>query len=76
VQDSNRFGPALNAAWLTQAQSRRGGPPSVYSVQAFCKLLRDGIDPAWVLVNQTMPHYAVTDAQCDQIWAYVNRRTP
>ncbi len=75
VLDSNRFGPALNAVWLTQAKQRRGGPPSTYDVKTFCKLLRQGIDPALVLINQTMPNYAITDAQCADVWVYLNRRT-
>ena len=63
------FGPSLGPATLTRAVSRRGGPPSRYDAASLCRLLRDGIDPAWVMVDAAMPRYAVSDAQCEALWA-------
>src|SRR5882757_9286790 len=40
------YAPRLSHAWLTGARVRRGGPASRYDLDAFCGLLRDGIDPA------------------------------
>ena len=63
--------PRLTRAWLTELQPRRGGPPSNYSLQAFCTLLRTGADPAYVVISEQMPRYAVTDHQCTALWRYV-----
>ncbi len=70
---SNRFGPVLSARSLANAFARRGGPVSVYDAAALCKLLREGIDPAWIMINQGMPRYSVTDAQCAHLWTYLTR---
>jgi hypothetical protein len=63
------FGPALNAAWLMQLQPRRGGPASRYDAASLCRLLREGVDPAGVVLPAAMPRYRVDDAQCRQLWA-------
>jgi hypothetical protein len=65
------YAPRLNAHSLALPKARRGGPPSAYDPKAFCKLLREGVDPAWVLVDQSMPRYAATDAQCAALWAFL-----
>lgn len=65
------FGAVLNARTLGQAQPRRGGPPSAYDASSLCKLLREGIDPAWVLINTAMPRYDASDAQCAALWAWL-----
>lgn len=70
---NGRFAAALNRDWLTRPQVRRGGPPSVYDAQGFCRVLREGVDPAWVVVNQTMPRYALTDLQCRALWTHLTR---
>lgn len=70
------FGPVLNANTLANHIPRRGGPPSKYDPMSLCKLLRDGIDPAWVMVPTAMPRYEITDAQCAALWAYMTLRTP
>jgi hypothetical protein len=62
------FGPALSAAALLQPQTRRGGPPSRYDAQALCRLLREGQDPAGVLLSAAMPRYTLSDAQCRALW--------
>ncbi|RZM00732.1 MAG: hypothetical protein EOP73_15405 [Variovorax sp.] len=63
------FGPLLGPATLAWALPRRGGPPSRYDAASLCRLLREGIDPAWVMVDAAMPRYAVSDAQCEALWA-------
>lgn len=70
---NERFAVALNRTWLTQPQTRRGGPLSRYDATSFCRVLRDGIDPAWVVVNQTMPRYQVTDLQCRALWTHLTQ---
>lgn len=67
------FGPSLAAATLTRAMPRRGGPPSRYDAVSFCRLLRQGIDPAWVMVDATMPRYDISDAHCQALWARLAR---
>lgn len=65
------IGPRLTAASLTQVQPRRGGPPSHYDEATFCRALRDGIDPASVTLPRAMPRYAVADADCRSLWAFL-----
>ncbi len=65
---SASYGPALNSAWLLQLQARRGGPPSRYDAPRLCRLLREGVDPAGVMLPPAMPRYTLDDAQCRQLW--------
>ena len=67
------FGPLLTRERLTQRIARRGGPPSQYDETAFCRLLRQGIDPAWVLIPRDMPRYEIGDADCRALWLYLTR---
>lgn len=81
VDDSARgvaasFGPPLTANWLTAAVSRRRGPPSRYDATSFCTLLRTGIDPAFIVAAQTMPRYAVSDADCADLWRHLATAAP
>ncbi len=68
--------PAVDRALLLQAVPRRGGPPSAYDRAAFCKLLRTGVDPAYVLVAREMPVFELDDAQCDSLWLYLTAERP
>ncbi|HXI60327.1 MAG TPA: hypothetical protein VNO55_29885 [Polyangia bacterium] len=74
-QPPNVFGPPLTRATLTRARARRGGPASVYDDARFCRALRDGIDPALVVIPQTMPRYAFSDPQCRALWAFLLTRS-
>ncbi|MCU9953995.1 c-type cytochrome [Burkholderia sp. BKH01] len=67
------FAPALTGAMLTENRRRRGGPASAYDMAAFCRVLREGIDPAQVMVNSVMPRYDVDREQCAAIWLYLTR---
>lgn len=66
------FGSWLGAEALQTAQPRRGGPPSRYDAASLCKLLREGIDPAWVVIDRAMPRYEIADAQCQALWAFLS----
>ena len=63
--------PLLDRALLLEQRVRRGGPPSAYDATSFCKLLRTGVDPAYVLVNRVMPIYQLSDAACTSLWEYL-----
>jgi hypothetical protein len=67
------FGPSLDATLLVRALPRRGGPPSRYDADSLCRLLREGIDPAWVVVDASMPRYDISDAQCEALWMRLAR---
>jgi hypothetical protein len=71
---AGRYGPALDHATLAQPQARRGGPPSRYDAPSLCTLVRTGVDPAQVMIPQTMPHYEIGDADCAALWAYLISR--
>jgi hypothetical protein len=72
-QAPQRIGPLLTADSLTDATSRRGGPPTRYERSSFCRLLRTGVDPAFVILPRSMPRYDLSDADCADLWAYLVR---
>ncbi|WP_337995265.1 hypothetical protein [Burkholderia sp. FERM BP-3421] len=68
---ANSIAPRLSRGWLVDWQSRRGGPPSRYDRDAFCALLRDGVDPSYVLINVQMPRYHVDARDCAALWHFL-----
>jgi hypothetical protein len=58
---------------LLAPQSRRGGPPSRYTLPDFCSLLRTGVDPAGILIDRSMPRFEIDDLQCEQLWLQLTR---
>ncbi|MDZ7812202.1 MAG: hypothetical protein U5L74_03400 [Ideonella sp.] len=65
-----RFAPPLTAQHLALPLKRRGGPASHYEAASLCRLLREGLDPATVMIPQTMPRYQLSDTQCADLWQY------
>ena len=65
------IGPDLRGGWLTQFRSRRGGPPAQYDQPAFCRALRQGIDPVSMLLTIRMPRFDISDADCAALWLYL-----
>lgn len=63
--------PRIDRPLLLEPRQRRGGPPSRYDQASFCKLLRTGADPAYILIAREMPIYQVDDGQCASLWSYV-----
>jgi hypothetical protein len=63
--------PAVDRALLLELRPRRGGPPSAYDLPSFCRLLRTGVDPAYVLVAREMPVFDVDDARCESLWRFL-----
>jgi hypothetical protein len=64
-------GPVLNASTLLGAVERRGGPPSRYDRDGFCRALRAGVDPAGVVLPRVMPRYEIDAAGCDALWRFL-----
>lgn len=64
----------LNASTLAVKLPRRGGPPSRYDAATLCRVLREGIDPAYVMLPRAMPRYDIDDAGCAAMWAHLSRR--
>ncbi len=50
---------------------RRGGPPSLFSQASFCRMLRTGVDPAYIVITRRMPRYTLSDEQCLGLWHYL-----
>jgi hypothetical protein len=73
-EGAQAIAPALNAGTLVHRLPRRGGPPSRYDAAALCRLLRDGVDPAWVTVPRAMPRYELDERSCATLWAYLSNR--
>lgn len=65
--------PRLDRALLLDDRPRRGGPPSAYDEPKFCRLLRTGVDPAFILVAREMPVYELRDAQCSRLWRFLTK---
>lgn len=66
-------GGELNRATLAGLRPRRGGPPSRYDAARLCRLLREGIDPAHVMVPREMPRYTIDDEACAALWSHLSR---
>lgn len=56
---------------MTEFHSRRGGPPSLFSTTSFCRILRTGVDPVYVVISRQMPRYTLSDDQCLDLWRYL-----
>ena len=65
------FAPLLTSRYLNELRSRRGGPGSRYDAASFCRLLREGLDPAGVMINTAMPRYTLSPQGCEDLWAYL-----
>jgi hypothetical protein len=63
--------PFLSRSMLTEPLRRRGGPPSQFSAASFCRLLRTGVDPAYIVISRKMPRYVLDDEQCLDLWHYL-----
>jgi len=63
--------PALDRNILTGAHSRRGGPPSAYTLPSFCETLRTGVDPAGVQLSQIMPRFQIDTRSCATLWHFL-----
>ncbi len=63
--------PRLTPAFLLVPRSRRGGPPSRYNAESFCTVLRKGVDPARIMIDQQMPRYRLSDEECTALWRFV-----
>jgi hypothetical protein len=68
------FAPPLTRGYLLDARSRRGGPPSRYDPVAFCRAVKDGIDPASVVLRKSMPHFELSSAECTALWRFVTNQ--
>jgi hypothetical protein len=71
ARDPAAAAPRIDRSWLLELRARRGGPPSSYDRSSFCKLLRTGVDPAYVLIAREMPIYDLDDARCAELWKFV-----
>jgi hypothetical protein len=68
------YASELTHAALTEPRVRRGGPASVFDADSLCSLLRTGVDPASIIISTTMPRYRISDAQCADLWTYLQHR--
>ncbi len=63
--------PRLTHDLLLAPRARRGGPPSIYDRNRFCTLLREGRDPALVIISEEMPRYRLDDTNCWALWKFI-----
>src|SRR5207237_9972318 len=45
------FAPLLDRSAMIEPRRRRNGPPSSFSAASFCRLLRTGVDPAYIVIS-------------------------
>jgi hypothetical protein len=62
----------LDGAWLLEPRSRRAGPPSTFDLSSFCRLLRTGVDPVYIMIAREMPTYNLSDDQCASLWKFAS----
>jgi hypothetical protein len=74
AQSAESFAPLLTPDYLQDVQKRRGGPPSAYDETAFCRALKDGADPANIILRKAMPRYTISDNECTALWTYLTKR--
>jgi hypothetical protein len=63
--------PLLHRSALLDPHSRRGGPGFSYDKTSFCKTVRTGIDPQYVVLSRAMPRFEISEAQCSALWTYL-----
>jgi hypothetical protein len=68
---SAQLAPRIDPALLLEMRQRHGGPPSRYDGRAFCRLLRTGSDPGYILIAREMPIYDLNDEQCTSLWTFL-----
>jgi hypothetical protein len=69
-----RPAPHIDRSLLLGYRQRRGGPPSRYDAASFCKLLRTGVDPVFILIAREMPVYEVNEEQCNNLWTFFTEK--
>jgi hypothetical protein len=68
------YAPRLDRETLLHPLARRGGPESTYDARSFCRAVREGIDPANMLLGRSMPQYAADDEECQSLWQFLSHR--
>jgi hypothetical protein len=66
--------PHVDRSLLLEYRQRRGGPPSRYDAASFCKLLRTGADPVFIVIAREMPVYDLNEAQCNSLWTFFTEK--
>ncbi len=74
IRGTPALAPRITASLLTSSISRRRGPESKYEIDSFCELVRTGVDPAGVMIEQTMPRYEISNLQCSALWRYLSAK--
>lgn len=69
-----RSAPPLACAALSRVRERHGEPPFAYDRDGFCRTLRTGINPNYVVLQRTMPRFEIDPVQCDALWAYLTTK--
>jgi hypothetical protein len=75
AQRAGTLAPRIDRALLLEVRDRRGGPPSAYDPPSFCKLMRTGVDPVYIVIAREMPVYDLDDAQCASLWQFLTAET-
>lgn len=61
----------MTADALLTLAPRRGGPPSAYDRDSFCRVVSSSVDNTGVLLSKAMPQYRLSDPECSALWSYL-----
>jgi hypothetical protein len=67
--------PDLRHGWLSEIRSRRNGPAGHYDQASFCRALRSGIDPVYVMLPTRMPRFTIPDSDCEALWIFLESKS-
>jgi cytochrome oxidase Cu insertion factor (SCO1/SenC/PrrC family) len=69
--EGNVHVPAITREALLASLPRRGGPPSAFTNENFCRSLQTGVDPAGVKFSSVMPKFELDTAACGRLWRHL-----
>ncbi len=66
--------PDLRGGCLSVVRSRRNGPAARYTQATFCRTLRTGVDPVYMILPVQMPRFTISDTDCAALWTYLDAK--
>jgi hypothetical protein len=69
-----RVAPPLGCTLLSRRHDKQGEPPLLYERESFCRTVRTGSNPNYVMLGREMPRFDLSQAQCDALWIYLTTR--
>lgn len=71
IAEAGAKGTNITGAALITRQPRRNGPATAYSLATFRIALRNGHDPANIILARAMPRYTISDVDTLALWQFL-----